>query len=194
MIPANHDPIVVLLMGVSGSGKSTIGRPLAAKLGCAYYDADDFHSPEAIAKMKSGTPLDDRDRMPWLGRIAQKIEALVADDESGVIGCSALKRSYRDILFGRVAGDGLPHDRVALVYLKGSYDLIRGRIAGRKGHFMPASLLQSQFDELEEPKADEQPIKVDIAPAPDAIVAAILRALDRRTGPMDGGPARIGAA
>jgi gluconokinase len=189
MIPPKGDPIVVVLMGVSGSGKSTIGKPLAARLGCAYYDADDFHSPEAIAKMKRGTPLDDRDRMPWLGRIAQKIEALVADDESGVIGCSALKRSYRDILF-----DGIPPARVALVYLKGSYDLIRGRIAGRKGHFMPASLLQSQFDELEEPKADEQPIKVDIAPAPEAIVAAILRALDRRSGPMDGGPARIGAA
>jgi gluconokinase len=182
MTVESQAPLVVLLMGVSGSGKSTIGKPLAARLDCPYLDADDFHSAEAIAKMKSGHPLDDRDRMPWLGRIAQKIEALVADDQSAVIGCSALKRRYRNILFG-----GVPRERVALVYLKGSYDLIRRRIAARYGHFMPASLLQSQFDQLEEPEADEQPIKVDIAPEPDAIVAAILRELAKR------GPA-VGAA
>ncbi|MDQ7251457.1 gluconokinase [Dongia sedimenti] len=169
------DPIVVLLMGVSGSGKSTIGTLLAAQLGASYFDADSFHSPEAIAKMQSGTPLDDRDRMPWLARIAQKIELLVADDESGVIGCSALKRAYRDILF-----DGIPRERVALVYLRGSYDLIRGRLAQRTDHFMPASLLESQFKQLEEPSPDERAIKADIAPAPDAIVAAILRELTKR--------------
>jgi carbohydrate kinase (thermoresistant glucokinase family) len=169
------DPIVVLLMGVSGSGKSTIGTRLAAQLGASYFDADSFHSPEAIAKMKGGTPLDDRDRMPWLARIAQKIELLVADDESGVIGCSALKRAYRDILF-----DGIPRERVALVYLRGSYDLIRGRMAARRDHFMPASLLESQFKQLEEPSPDEHAIKADIAPAPDAIVAGILRELAKR--------------
>jgi gluconokinase len=174
------DPIVVVLMGVSGSGKSTVGTLLAEQLGCSYFDADSFHSPEAIAKMKSGTPLDDRDRMPWLGRIAQKIELLVADDESGVIGCSALKRRYRDILFGRDAGAGIPGDRTALVYLRGSYDLIRNRLATRQDHFMPASLLESQFAQLEEPTLSEQAIKVDIAPAPDAIVAAILRELAKR--------------
>ena len=173
-------PVVVLLMGVSGSGKSTIGTLLAARLGCGYYDADTFHSPQAIAKMQSGTPLDDRDRMPWLGRIAQKIELLVADDESGVIGCSALKRRYREILF-----EGIPKERVALVYLRGSYDLIRGRLAARRDHFMPPSLLESQFAQLEEPRADEQAIKVDIAPPPDAIVAAILRELAKR-GPAAG--------
>ncbi len=171
----NGDPIVVLLMGVSGSGKSTVGRRLAESLGCGYFDADEFHAPEAIAKMKSGQPLDDRDRMPWLARIAQKIELLVADDESGVIGCSALKRAYRDILF-----DGIPRERVALVFLRGSYDLIRGRLVARQDHFMPPSLLDSQFQQLEEPARDEQPIKVDIAPPPDAIVAAIRREIARR--------------
>jgi carbohydrate kinase (thermoresistant glucokinase family) len=181
--PESGDPIVVVVMGVSGSGKSTIGKLLAGKLGCPYLDADSFHSPDAVAKMQSGTPLDDRDRMPWLARIAQKIELLVADDESAVIGCSALKRSYRDILF-----DGIPRDRVALVFLRGSYDLIRGRLASRQGHFMPASLLDSQFQQLEEPRADEQPIKADVAPAPDAVVAAILREIARRDG------AAVGAA
>jgi gluconokinase len=186
------DPIVVVLMGVSGCGKSTIGKLLAGQLGCGYFDADAFHAPEAIAKMKSGTPLDDRDRMPWLGRIAQKIELLVADDETGIIGCSALKRRYRDILFGRDAGAGVPRARTALVYLRGSYDLIRSRLATRQDHFMPASLLDSQFAQLEEPKADEQPIKIDITPPPDAIAATILRELVQRFGsPRD--PAR-GAA
>jgi gluconokinase len=173
----SDNPIVILLMGVSGSGKSTVGKLLATRLGCGYFDADEFHAPEAVAKMRSGQPLDDRDRMPWLGRIAQKIEALVTDDESAVIGCSALKRRYRNILF-----DGIPRERIALVYLKGSYDLIRGRVAQRQGHFMPPTLLQSQFDQLEEPKADEQPIKADIAPQPEAITAAILRELARRDG------------
>ena len=170
------DPIVIVLMGVSGSGKSTVGKLLGERIGCPYFDADTFHSPEAIAKMQSGQPLDDRDRMPWLGRIAQKIELLVADDESAVIGCSALKRRYRDILF-----DGIPRDRTVLVYLKGSFDLIRGRLTERRGHFMPPELLQSQFDQLEPPQQDEEPIKVDIAPAPDAIVAAILREIALRT-------------
>jgi carbohydrate kinase (thermoresistant glucokinase family) len=126
--------------------------------------------------------------MIFMRRIAQKIETLVADDESGVISCSALKRAYRDILF-----DGIPRARIALVYLRGSYDLIRGRLAARQGHFMPPSLLESQFAQLEEPRADEQPIKIDIAPAPDAITAAILRELAQRVGTGRGGPA-VGAA
>jgi gluconokinase len=177
----NESPIVVVLMGVSGSGKSTVGTLLAERLGCSYLDADTFHAPDAIAKMQGGRPLDDRDRMPWLGRIAQKIGASVTDDESAVIGCSALRHSYRDILF-----DGIPRERVALVYLRGSYDLIRGRLAARQGHFMPPSLLESQFAQLEEPTPGEQAIKVDIAPAPEAIVAAILRELAKRGVPVVG--------
>jgi carbohydrate kinase (thermoresistant glucokinase family) len=167
-------------MGVSGSGKSTVGKALAGALGCTYFDADTFHSAEAIAKMQSGTPLDDHDRMPWLGRIAQKMEELLADGESGVIGCSALKRGYRDLLLGQVGDPAGLRALVPLVYLKGSFDLIRNRLAARQGHFMPPSLLQSQFDQLEEPAPEEQPIAIDIAPAPDAIVAAILDALADR--------------
>jgi gluconokinase len=180
------DPIVILLMGVSGSGKSTVGTLLAAALNAAYFDADAFHSAEAIAKMQSGKPLDDHDRMPWLGRIAQQIETLLADGRSGVIGCSALKRGYRDLLLGGVGDHGSLRGLVPLVFLKGSFDLIRNRLAARQGHFMPPSLLQSQFDQLEEPGKDERPIKVDIAPAPEAIVAAILREIARRSGAAQG--------
>jgi len=183
---ASGDPIVVLLMGVSGSGKSTVGKQLAGALGCSYFDADAFHSAGAIAKMQSGTPLDDHDRMPWLGRIAQKMEELLADGESGVIGCSALKRGYRDLLLGRVGDHGTLRTFVPLVYLKGSYDLIRNRLATRQGHFMPPSLLQSQFEQLEEPKLDENAPMFDIAPSPEAIVGAILRELERRHGSAQG--------
>jgi gluconokinase len=168
---------VVVIMGVAGSGKSTVGARLAEALGCGYFDADAFHAPESIAKMKSGVPLAETDRLPWLARIAAKIEALLAAGQSGVIGCSALKRRYRDILFSPV-----DRERVALVYLKGSYDLIHRRLEARRDHFMPPSLLRSQFDQLEAPGADEQPIVVDIAPAPEAIAATVQRELARRAG------------
>lgn len=164
------NPIVVLLMGVSGSGKSTIGTRLAAQLGASYFDADSFHSPEAIAKMKGGTPLDDRDRMPWLARIAQKIELLVADDESGVIGCSALKRAYRD----EIVTD---RDEVVIAYLKGSHDTIARRMAARHEHFMPLALLDSQFATLEEPTPDEHPIVLSVDQPPGAIASVLIRKL-----------------
>jgi carbohydrate kinase (thermoresistant glucokinase family) len=125
--------------------------------------------------MSHGTPLTDEDRWPWLRAIAAEIDALRARGESAVVACSALKRAYRDILIG---------DRpdVVLVYLKGSHDLIGKRMAARKGHFMPPALLDSQFATLEEPGPDEHPIVVSVEPAPDAIIAEVLRKLDERKG------------
>ena len=170
---APGSPIVALVMGVSGSGKTTIGELLAGALHCPFFDADSFHSPESIAKMKSGVPLTEADRLPWLRRIAAKIDALLRDGESAVIACSALKRSYRDML-----ECGRPN--VALVFLEGSYDLIRQRVEARRGHFMPPSLLKSQFDELQAPTPDENAITVDVAPSPPEIVRAILREIEVR--------------
>ena len=167
--------VVVVLMGVSGSGKSTVGERHAAALGCPFHEGDDFHPAANVAKMKQGVPLTTADRMPWLEGIAAKIDALLLARQSAVLSCSALQRAYRDIIIG-------DRPRVALVYLKGSYDLIQHRLEGRHGHFMPASLLKSQFDTLEEPTPDEHAIVVDIALPPPEICAAILRGLDQRFG------------
>ncbi len=161
------------MMGVSGSGKTTIARGVAAHLGWEVIEGDSLHPPENIAKMKAGTPLTDADRRPWLQAIAREIDAVRAAGRSAVVACSALKRSYRTILIG---------DRpdVVLVYLQGSHELIAARIAARKGHFMPPSLLESQFADLEEPGPDERPIVLSVAPGPEAIVAAALEALRGR--------------
>jgi gluconokinase len=161
----------VVVMGVSGSGKSTIGQGLASALGCPFRDADSFHPPENIAKMSRGEPLTDEDRWPWLRAIAAWIAERRVDGTHGVVTCSALKRSYRDLITNRQSPD------VALVYLKGGKDLIAARLAARKGHFMPPELLQSQFDALEEPGADEHPITASVDATPDAIVATVLAAL-----------------
>jgi len=166
---------VAVLMGVSGSGKTTIAQGLAAREGWRLVEGDDFHPPANVAKMKSGTPLTDEDRWPWLQAIAREIDAIRARGESAVVTSSALKRAYRDILI-----DGRPD--VALVYLKGSKDLIAGRMAARKGHFMPPSLLDSQFATLEEPAADEHPIVVSIEPTPDEIVDDAMKKLKERMG------------
>ena len=176
MTAIGGSPIVVVVMGVSGSGKSTVGQVLADDLGCPYFDGDAFHAPESIAKMQRGIPLTEQDRLPWLGRIAAKIDAVLNEGRSAVFGCSALKRAYRDILIG-----GRP--RVVLVYLKGSYELILGRIAAREGHFMPASLLKNQFDMLQEPGPDEHAVTVYIAASPEDIAAGALRQIEpRRSG------------
>ena len=154
---------IVIAMGVSGSGKSTVASELARRNGWTLLEGDAFHPQANIAKMQAGTPLTDADRLPWLHAIAAEIDVLRARGKSAVVACSALKRAYRDILIG---------DRpdVVLLYLRGSRALIGARMAARKNHFMPAGLLDSQFATLEEPGPDERPIVVDIGPAPSAIV------------------------
>jgi len=166
-------PNILVLMGVSGCGKTTVGEMLADCLGWRFLEGDDLHPPANIAKMKSGTPLDDADRKPWLEAIAARIDQWRAQEAQGVVACSALKRSYRDILIG-------DRDDVGLVFLNGTKDLIAARLAARTDHFMPPGLLDSQFATLQSPGSDEHPITIDIdAPAAE-LVARILAALAAR--------------
>jgi gluconokinase len=164
--PANNRAVIVVVMGVSGSGKTTVASLLAATFGWPFQEGDKLHPPANVEKMSGGTPLTDADRLPWLQKIARTIDDWRAHGQSGVITCSALKRSYRDIIVGE-------RPDVRLVYLKGSLDLIRRRMAARHGHFMPATLLESQFTILEEPSPDENPIVVDIDGSPEEIARAI---------------------
>lgn len=145
--------MIVVVMGVSGSGKTTVGMALAERMHCAFHDADDFHPPANVGKMAAGTPLTDYDRLPWLNAIRDRIAEYASRDMSAVFACSALKRAYRDILR---AGD----PTLRLVHLDGSYDLILSRMQARKGHFMPPALLRSQFETLEIP---DDAITVDIS-------------------------------
>jgi gluconokinase len=164
---------VVVVMGVSGSGKTTIATRLAKAQGWPFMDGDDLHPRDNVEKMKSGQSLTDEDRWPWLRRIAERVDEWRAAGTGGVITCSALKRAYRDVILGGRPG-------TALVYLKGSRELIKARMAARKGHFMPVALLDNQFTVLQEPAADERPIVTDVAPTPDEIVAEITRQLEDR--------------
>ncbi len=161
---------VVIVMGVSGSGKSTIGGLLASRLHWEFEDADWFHPASNIEKMHRGIPLTDEDRWPWLDAVAAWIDATRQSTGHGVIACSALKRRYRDVLIG-------DRDDVRLLYLKGEEALIARRIATRHEHFMPPQLLHSQFEALEEPGPDEHPIVVSIEPTPREIVARAMSAL-----------------
>ena len=163
--------MIVLLMGGAGCGKTTIGHRLAAALDARFEEGDAFHPPSNVAKMSRGEPLTDEDRLPWLHAIADAIGRADVAGERAVFSCSALKRSYRDIL--RAASP-----RLRLVHLAGSEALIRGRLEARRGHFMPPTLLPSQLRILEAPDADERPLVIDIAAAPDALVAQIRAALD----------------
>jgi len=163
-------PAVLVVMGVSGCGKSTIAAMLAHRLHWIYEDGDWFHPQSNIEKMHHGEPLDDADRGPWLKAIADWIDATRLNGHHGIVACSALKRAYRDILVGK-------RRDVRIVYLKGSRDLIARRVAARADHFMPPALLDSQFKTLEEPKADERPIVVSIAPHPREIVETIVKKL-----------------
>ncbi len=163
-------PSMLVVMGVSGSGKTTVAALLAGRLGWEFGDADDWHSPANVGKMHGGTPLTDADRAPWLASIAAWIDATRVTGRHGVLACSALKRAYRDVLVG-----GRPD--VRLVYLKGSEALIHERQAARHNHYMPASLVHSQFEALEEPGPDERPIIADVTPPPHDVVHAIVACL-----------------
>ena len=170
-------PTCLLLMGVSGAGKTTTGRRLAKALGWVFRDADDFHPPHNIAKMAAGEPLTDEDRWPWLDAIGAWIDSRRHHGGRAIVTCSALRRSYRERLL-----TGRPD--VRLVFLKGSKALIADRLSRRNGHFMPASLLDSQFMTLEEPRRDEHAIVVDVSLPPSRVVATIVRYVEPRRAPL----------
>ena len=162
-------PSVIVLMGVSGSGKSTTGRRLGLALGWEFRDADSFHPPANIAKMSRGEPLDDADRAPWLAAIAAWIDRHRGERTEAVVSCSALRRRYRDVLVGE-------RPDVGLVYLKGSFALIADRLSRRRGHFMPPALLRSQFEALEEPAREEGALVVPVTMPPKRVVERIIGA------------------
>jgi gluconokinase len=163
--PMNKGLFVV--MGVSGSGKTAIGAALARALGIEFVEGDDFHSAENVKRMASGIPLTDEDRVQWLRALATRLREAKDDGTGLVMSCSALKRSYRDVLRGGAAD-------VQFVFLKGQRALIAERLAARRGHYMPAALLDSQFAILEKPSPDEGAWLFDIREAPDDLVADII--------------------
>ena len=175
---ANGTACALVVMGVSGSGKSTIAAKLAERIGWRCEDGDRFHPASNVAKMSAGHPLTDEDRWPWLQAIADEIDRVSEAGDRAVIACSALKRAYRDILV---------HGRqdVRIIYLEGSQQLIADRLAKRKGHFMPAGLLDSQFKTLEPPTPDENPVTVSIDATVDTIVDDIVRGLRLGTAKSD---------
>jgi gluconokinase len=163
-------PCALIVMGVSGAGKSTVAEALSARLGWRCEDGDRFHPASNVAKMSAGQPLSDEDRWPWLKAIADEIDRLCGKEQRAVVACSALKRAYRKVLVhGR--------DDVRIVFLDGTQELIAARLATRKGHFMPPGLLDSQFRTLERPGPDEEAIAVSIDAPVEAIVDDIVRRL-----------------
>ena len=159
--------MIVLLMGVSGSGKTTIGKLLATSLGWQFSDADDFHSLENVDKMRRGVPLTETDRMPWLQELQAALKDWLHENKNVVLACSALKDSYRQFLF-------IDRDRIKLVYLRGSYSLIQKRLQERPNHYMSEQLLESQFNTLEEPL---DALIVEVAQPSQVIVQTIRTAL-----------------
>jgi gluconokinase len=157
--------VIVIIFGVSGAGKTTVGKLLARQLGWRFIEADDFHPEANVEKMRSGHPLTDEDRSPWLERLQQQIEQLLSARENAVLACSALKRAYRDRLH--------VNDEVKFVFLRGNYALIEKELRSRHGHFMDANLLQSQFDDLEEPQPDENVLTIELGGTPKEIVEEI---------------------
>jgi gluconokinase len=156
---------MIIIFGVSGAGKTTVGNLLARELGWRFIEADDFHPAANIEKMRSGHPLTDKDRWPWLQRLRQQIERSVSAGENAVLACSALKRAYRDRL--RVT------DNVKFVFLRGDYALVEKQLRSRRPHFMNPDLLQSQFDDLEEPQPDENVLTIELGRTPEQIVERI---------------------
>jgi gluconokinase len=157
--------MIVIVFGVSGAGKTTIGKLLAQELGWRFYEADDFHSQVNIDKLRRGIPLTDDDRWPWLEKLRQLIKRSLEPGENAVLACSALKRAYRERL--RVS------DEVKFVFLRGDYALIEKQLRQRRGHFMNPELLRSQFADLEEPGPDEDVITVELGRTPEQIVEEI---------------------
>lgn len=156
-----------VVMGVSGSGKTEVARRLAARLGVRHIEGDDFHPPENVEKMRAGTALDDSDRWPWLLRLRDELRAACAGAQGAVLSCSALKRRYRDIL--READPTL-----VFVHLDGARELIAARMAARSGHYMPSSLLETQYRDLEPLQPDERGARFDVAMPPDLLVRQVL--------------------
>ena len=160
----------LVVMGVSGSGKTTVAELLAKQLGWPFMEGDRLHPPANVEKMRQGIPLTDADRVPWLDRIGKELKSWGAEGKSGVLTCSALKRAYRDRIHSA-------RPDVRFVYVKGSETLIEARVAARHHEYMPASLLRSQFDTLEEPTPDEPVVTIDAGGNPDTEVAAVIAAL-----------------
>jgi gluconokinase len=159
--------MIILLMGVTGSGKTTVGKALAASLGWKYFDADEFHPATNVAKMRAGVPLNDADRQPWLENLAQLISENTHAGKSAILACSALKQTYRDTLS--------ISNEVRFVYLKGDRTIIAERLRERRDHYMNPKLLDSQFETLEEP---EDALAIDVTLPVDAIVERIRTALE----------------
>jgi gluconokinase len=162
--------VIVIVIGVSGAGKTTIGKLLAEQLGWKFYEADDFHPHANIEKMRSGHPLTDEDRWPWLDKLRDQITLSLAAKDSAVLACSALKRAYRDRL--RVSDD------VRFVFLRGDYALIENQLRRRRGHFMNPVLLRSQFADLEEPGPNEEVVTIELGPTPEELVSEIKTKLE----------------
>lgn len=166
-------PLVLVVMGVSGTGKSSVGARTAAALGFEFVEGDAHHPQGNIDKMRSGVPLTDADRLPWLTALAELVGAKTATGRSTVLTCSALRRTYRDVLGSRV-----PPGSLLFVHLTAPFAVLERRMSERSDHFMPVSLLRSQLETLEPPADDEPGVSIDVTPDLDEVVARVLRALE----------------